>query len=558
VNTDGTPNFSLSNLPPQSTENDLQLSGNGSQIYYGDGPDMGGFVIADTKQPELDYENSAGNEVVTKYTGTGGVKAGNLLTRAAFALRFGDPNFILSSQITKSSKVMYNRNIVSRAEKAAPFLKFDSDPYAVVLGGKVYWVIDAYTTTDNYPYSQNANTDRVPPNSGLNSTFDYVRNSVKVVVSAYDGSMKFFVVDQNDPIIKVYEKAFPDLFTQGSKANQLFPGITDHFRYPEDIFRVQTNMYGRYRLSNPSDFYSQAQAWAVSPDPGSGPLSNITAAPTASIGANGQLVPPSVQRLQPQYILAALPGSTQQSFILLTPFVPIAATTNQQNLTGFMTASSDPGTYGQLRVYATPPGSTVDGPGLVSNAIRSNQFISQELTLYDQKGSSAELGEVDIVPIDNTLLYVQSVYVESSSLQVPQLRDVVVVYNGTAFHSGNASLDNALCQVTNPDGSQPFSSYCGTAAATSQVPNATGTAPAAGSGSGSTTTTTTPSTTAPAGSAGSVTPPLGLTVKTLLTQAQSDFAAANTALKAGNLAQYQADINQAESLVAEAQALAKS
>jgi uncharacterized membrane protein (UPF0182 family) len=558
VNTDGTPNFSLSNLPPASTESNLELSESGSQVYYGEGPDMGGFVIADTKQPELDYENSAGNEVVTKYAGSGGVKAGNLLTRAAFALRFGDPNFILSSQITKSSKVMYIRNIVSRAEKAAPFLKFDSDPYAVVLNGNVYWVIDAYTTTDNYPYSQNANTDRLPPNSGLNTNFDYVRNSVKVVISAYTGDMKFFVVDQNDPIIKVYEKAFPDLFTPGTKADQLFPGITAHFRYPEDIFRVQTNMYGRYRLSNPSDFYSQAQAWAVSPDPGSGPLSNITAAPTASIGANGQIVPPSVQRLQPQYILAALPGSTQQSFILLTPFVPIAATTNQQNLTGFMTASSDPNSYGQLRVYETPPGSTVDGPGLVSNAIRSNQTISQELTLYDQKGSSAELGEVDIVPIDNTLLYVQSVYVESSSLQVPQLRDVVVVYNGTAFHSGNASLDNALCQVTNPDHSQPFSNYCGTAAATSQVPNSTGTAPSTGSGSGSTTTTTTPSTTAPAGStpAGSGPPPAGLTVQSLLAQAQSDFAAANAALKAGNLAQYQANIQQAESLVSDAQVLA--
>jgi uncharacterized protein len=210
-----------------------------------------------------------------------------------------------------------------------------------------------------------------------------------------------------------------------------------------------------------------------------------------------------------------------------------------------------------LRVYDTPPGSTVDGPGLVSNAIRSNTAISQELTLYDQKGSSAELGEVDIVPIDNTLLYVQSVYVESSSLQVPQLRDVVVVYNGTAFHSGNASLDNALCQVTNPDRSQPFSNYCGTAAATSQVPSSTGTAPSTGTVSGSTTTTTTPSTTAPAGSTpGSVVPPAGLTVKSLLAQAQSDFAAANAALKAGNLAQYQTDINQAESLVSEAQVLA--
>jgi uncharacterized protein len=449
--------------------------------------------------------------------------------------------------------VMYIRNILSRAEKAAPFLKFDADPYAVVLGGKVYWVIDAYTTTDNYPYSQNADTDRVPASSGLNSTFNYVRNSVKVVISAYDGSMHFFVVDNTDPIIKVYEKAFPDLFTPGTKADQVISGITAHFRYPEDIFRVQTNMYGRYHLTKAQDFYSQAQAWAVSPDPGSGLLSNISSPATASIGPNGQIIPPSVQRLQPQYILAALPGSTTQTFMLLTPFVPIAATTNQQNLTGFMTASSDPTTYGQLQVYETPPSSTVDGPGLVSNAIRSNQQISQELTLYDQKGSSVELGEVDIVPIDNTLLYVQTVYVESSSLQVPTLRDVVVVYNGTAYHSGNASLDNALCQIVNPDGSQPFSNYCNTAAATSVLPNSPASSSPSGSSSGSTTTTTTPSTTAPAGS---VTPPAGQTVKSLLTQAQADFTAANNALKAGNLATYQNEVNQAETLVSEAQVLA--
>jgi uncharacterized membrane protein (UPF0182 family) len=551
--TDGTPNFSLSNLPPQTTEQNLGLSADGSRIYYGEGPDTGGFVIADSKQPEVDYENSAGNTLTAKYGGTGGVKAGNLLRRAAFALRFGDPNFILSSQINQSSKVMYIRNIVSRAEKAAPFLKFDSDPYAVVLNGNVYWILDAYTTTDNYPYSQNANTDRVPPSSGLSSTFNYVRNSVKVVINAYNGSMKFFVVDPADPIIKVYEKAFPDLFTKGNPDSYI-NGITAHFRYPEDIFRVQTNMYGRYHLAKAQDFYSQAQAWAVSPDPGSGLLSNISSPATASIGPNGQIIPPSVQRLQPQYILAALPGSTTQSFMLLTPFVPIAATTNQQNLTGFMTASSDPDTYGQLRVYEAPPGSTVDGPGLVSNAIRSNQSISQELTLYDQKGSSVELGEVDIVPIDNTLLYVQTVYVESSSLQVPTLRDVVVVYNGTAYHSGNASLDNALCQIVNPDGTQPFSNYCNTAAATSVLPTAPASSPSGSGSSGSTSTTTTTPTTAPAGSTPA--PPPNSTVKSLLAQAQADFVLANNALKASDLAGYQSYVMQAQNLVTEAQNLA--
>ena len=267
VNADGTPDFILQDLPPRA-RHPVQLSATGSQIYYGEGQDTGGFVIADSKTPELDYESNSGATVTTKYAGKGGVTAGSIVRRAAFALRFGDPNFLLSGQITPSSRVMYIRNINDRVRKAAPFLKYDSDPYAVILNKQVYWVIDAYTTTDNYPYAQNANTDRVSASSGLSSTFNYVRNSVKVVISAYDGSMHFFVTNTNDPIIKVYERAFPDLFTPISQADKIIPGIVAHFRYPEDLFRVQTNMYGRYHLTNASDFYSQAQAWAVSPDPG--------------------------------------------------------------------------------------------------------------------------------------------------------------------------------------------------------------------------------------------------------------------------------------------------
>src|SRR5262249_51076716 len=222
------------------------------------------------------------------------------------------------------------------------------------------------------------------------------------------------------------------LFTPISKADSIIPGITAHFRYPEDIFRVQTNMYGRYHLTNPADFYSQAQAWSVSPDPGSGQLSSSSLLQTI-VGNNGQFVPAPVARLQPQYVLAHPPGSTQQSFLLLTPFVPISSSANRQNLTAFMTASSDPQNYGALTVYQTPPGETVDGPALITNAIRSNPAISSELTLLNQQGSNVELGEVAVVPIDQTLLYVQPVYVESSANQIPTLKDVVVVYNSTAY-----------------------------------------------------------------------------------------------------------------------------
>jgi uncharacterized membrane protein (UPF0182 family) len=551
VNSDGTPSFTLSGLPPTSSQPSTALSTTGSQVYFGEGADTNSYIIADSKTPELDYENASGQEVTTKYTGKGGVEAGSLLRRAAFALRFGDANFILSGQINPTSRVMYYRNITQRVQKAAPFLKFDSDPYAVVLNGSVYWVVDAYTTSNNYPYAQEANLDGLPSNSGLQANFNYVRNSVKVVVSAYDGSMHFFDMGTGDPILKVYERAFPDLFTPVSKADVLFPGITSHWRYPENIFQIQTNMFGRYHLTDATDFYSQAQAWAVSPDPGSGLLNSSTPIGSTVIGTNGQPVI-EVNRLQPQYIEAALPNTKNErvNFLLITPFVPISAAGSSQNLTAFMTASSDPGTYGQLTLYALPAGQTVDGPGLISNAIRSNAQISSELTLYGQSGSEVELGEVDVVPIDQTLLYIEPVYVESTTAHIPTLDDVVVVYNGKAYHSSNASLDAALCTIANPDGTKPFSNYCNTAAASesSNLPssNPSGTTTPNGS-----TTTTTP-TTAP--STPSSVPP-GATVQTLLATANRDLDAAQSALAAGNLGTYQSDVNAARIAIQQANSL---
>jgi uncharacterized membrane protein (UPF0182 family) len=544
-NPNGTPSFSLSGLPPTGQP---QLTDNGSQVYYGLGPNTNGYVIADSKTPELDYESNTGQQIETRYAGKGGVEAGSLIRRAAFALSFGDPNFVLSGQITPSSRVMFIRNAVSRVHKAAPFLKLDSDPYAVILNGQVYWVVDAYTTTDNYPYSQNANVDRVPSNSGLDSTFNYVRNSVKVVVSAYDGSMYFVDMGTGDPILRVYEKAFPDLFISLAQLNQKLPGMQAHFRYPEDLFRVQTTMYGRYHLSGAADFYSQAQAWAVSPDPGVGELQQTTQTTTAS----GAILPSSVPRLQPQYILAHLPGSnTPLNFMLITPYVPISSSTTSQNLTAYVTADSDPGpSYGQLSLFEMPPGQTVDGPSLISSAIRSNQAISSELTLYDQRGSQVELGEVSIIPIDQSLLYVQPVYVESSSNPIPTLDDVVVVYQGHAYHSSNASLDGALCQITNPDGTQPFKAYCNTAAANSgPLVSSTGPTSGATGSKSSTSTSASTTTTTPPPSSGAP------SVASLLAQAQQDLAAAQQAAAAGNQSAAAADYAKAQAEVAQAQKL---
>jgi uncharacterized protein len=553
VTSTGIPNPTLASIPPVGTP---KLTPTGSQIYYGLGAANGSYVVADSKQPELDYEAANGSQVSTKYAGTGGVDAGGLLRRTAFALTFGDANMILSGQITSTSKVMYVRNISDRVRKAAPFLKYDSDPYSVVIDGQVFWIQDAYTTTDNYPYSQEADTTRVPANSSLSGLkFNYISNSVKVVISAYTGQMYFFVMPTNDPIIKVYERAFPDLFTPVSKADSIIPGITSHWRYPEDLFRVQTNMYGRYHLTNVDQFYSQAQAWTISQDPGSGPLSDSPLGQQV-LQANGTITTVTA-RLQPEYILATLPGSTKQDFLSLQTFVPVSQT-KQQNLTAFMTASADPSDYGQLHVYETPPSTNVDGPSLIVNAIHSSQSISQELTLLNQQGSQVLLGQVQIIPIEQTLLYIEPLYVQSSSNQIPSLKDVIVVYNGVAYHSENTSLDAALCKVTNSDGSKPFSSYCNTAAAhrtTTVSPTTGGSKPS--SGTSTTTSTTVPPSSSSTAPSSSVSAPSGhQTVSSLLASAQSEFNAANAALKSGDLATYQKDNQQAEADVAAAAKLA--
>ncbi len=557
VNPDGTPAFSLQNIPPQAGSQPSLTAGPGSEIYYGYGQQSpGSYVVAGSKQPELDYQDpTTNNQVTNSYSGSGGVPAGSIFRRLAFALRFGDPNMVLSGQITSSSRVMYIRNVSDRVQKAAPFLKYDADPYPVILNNQVYWVQDAYTTSANYPYSQLANTSRVPANSGLASAFNYVRNSVKVVINAYNGKMHFFVMQPNDPIIQVYERAFPDLFTPVSQADKLIPGITSHWRYPEDLFRVQTNMFGRYHLSKPSDFYTQAQAWAISQDPGSGQLSATSTGAAVSVTANGTIVAPTIPRLDPEYLIARAPkgSSSGLAFMALQPYVAVSQSDKQQNLTAFMTATMSNNGTPQLQVFETTPGSNVDGPALITNAIRSNNEISSELTLLNQGGSQVVLGQVEAIPINQTLLYVEPIYVESTGNPVPTLHDVVVVYNSTAFHSGNASLDKALCNVTNADGTtHPFEMYCNTAAANEPSTPLT---PTAGSGSGSTTTTTTPATTPSSSPTTVPTAPSGSTAQGLLAQAQAQFSAAQSALKGGNLAGYAADIANAQQLVNQAEAL---
>jgi uncharacterized membrane protein (UPF0182 family) len=432
----GNPVFAIKDVPPTSSGGLPAISQPG--VYFGlTDP---GYVVADSHQPELDYQRGNGTDVDTHYQGSGGVRLGNFFTKAAFAVRLGDLNLLISNLITPQSKIMFVRTVVAMAQKAAPFLSFDSDPYAALVDGHIDWVINAYTTTAEYPYSQNADTQQVPPVSGLPASYNYVRNSVDVVVDAYSGKMTFYAMD-DDPILKAYESAFPGMFTPRSKMN---PTLQAHLRYPEDLFSIQAAIYGRYHITSPSNFYTAGDAWSLSPTAGVGSPTNALAV-TVTTNAEGDVTGGSLQRMAPLYQVLEEPGQRGESFTISDAYVPAAQGSSIQVLSAFMMADSDPGHYGQLRVYETKPGSSVVGPALADSYIEANTTVSKQISLLDQHGSQVLLGNILMVPIDQSMLYVRPLYTESSGNPQPQLKEVIAVLGQTV--QMKPTLDSALSAV---------------------------------------------------------------------------------------------------------------
>ncbi len=509
---DGNPELLVKDLPPTPENGPLTVTNNA--IYFGE--KLPGYAIVKTKQQEVDFTEANGTNHTSTYHGTGGVTMSSWVRRAALALRFGDPNPLISGFVTPESKAIYIRDIDERVRKAAPFLKYDSDPYPVLLNDRILWIYDAYTTTSRYPYSQPADTSRVPTSSGLYSGFNYVRNSVKVVIDAYDGSMKFYVMDKSDPLVRAYAKAFPKLFTDGDTMEQ---GLRDHLRYPEDLFRVQTNMYGLYHMTDAGAFYNKTDGWDIAQAPGA-----VGGAVTLAPG--GQVVQSRAPRMQPYYLKMRLPGETGEGFLIFEPFVPLSKDDSRKDLTAFMVAKSDPGEYGKLQVYVMPRQKQIDGPALVNARINQQPEISREITLLGQPGSGSKvtLGNMLLVPIEESLLYIQPLYVSSENTPLPQLKRVIVVYSDKVVM--RESLELALTDIFG--GAPPTLEKTPTGG---QAP-ATGTPPPAG--------TPTP----PAGAAG--------TAQNLLTQAADHYKSADIALKNGDLAGYQRESNVARDLVAQA------
>ena len=431
--------YAVQRIPPNSS---LGLPAiKQPSVYFGLGET--GYVVADTKQLEVDYQQD-GTAVESHYSGkdaTGGVQLSSLIKRAAFALRLGDFNLLISSQITPKSRIMFVRDPLAMAEKAAPFLSFDHDPYAVINDGQIDWVVDGYTTTANYPYSQNASSQQVAVGSTLPGSYNYVRNSVKVIINAYTGQMTFYDVEPNDPIIQAYEAAFPHMFTPLSKMS---PSLQAHLRYPEDIFSIQSAIFGRYHLTNPQAFYAASNAWQLSPTAGAGPQSQALLAEN-TYNSQGQLVSTTPARMAPQYQVYALPGTTQPTFTISNGFVPASQSSsvngsNQNfNLTAWMVGQSDPENYGRLDVYETPQGTP--GPANADAEISANKTVSADISLLDQKGSEVLLGETLMVPIANSMVYLRPLYVASTTNPQPNLQYVVAVLGK------NVQIESSLSSV---------------------------------------------------------------------------------------------------------------
>ncbi len=394
------------------------------ELYFS--PALEGWGVARTDV----NENACGDG--SAYTGDAGVKMGGAFRRSAIALAMLDYNLIGSSAINGDSQMLLVRSVTERVRKLAPFLSFDSDPYPVVVDGGVQWVIDGYTSTSRYPYAQRVGNTQLTAGSGLTSSDNYVRNSVKAVVDAYSGDVTFYVVDDGDPIVQAWRSVFPKLFTDGAT---MPTELRDHLRYPEDLFRVQTELYSKYQLGA-EDFFDRENAWSVSDAPASTPIaSGATASGSATTIDNPDEAfsqESNRQRFVPYYTMFRQPGSTEEDFVLLRPFSPLNVNDRRTELNAYMTASSNPATYGDLTVYRVDQTPLPPGPFQAARQAETEQAISREITLQNNadSGSLVKFGDIQLVPVADGLVYVRPVYVEINA--VAEFRYVIVSHDENA------------------------------------------------------------------------------------------------------------------------------
>jgi uncharacterized membrane protein (UPF0182 family) len=434
------------------------------RIYFGEPPpDTPTYVVVDSRQPEVDSPSVSGqSQVLVRYDGRGGVQLASPLRRLAAALHFTDLNLLISSNLNARSRILFNRDIRDRMEKAAPFLQWDADPYVAVVDGRIVFIRDGYTTTDNYPYSQRIQLDVAARRTdsedrGVHGEANYIRNSVKAVVDAYDGTTTLYAFDDSDPLLRAWRKAFPGLFAPRTALSQ---ELQAHLRYPEDLFSIQTDRYASYHIGAARDFYSKQDFWAL-PEDRSGQLTH---------GENSLVVAGPKPRMRPYYLLTKLPGERDEQFVLVMPFTP----NNKQNMVAYMAARSDPTDYGKITLFSLPRARTVFGPTQIHAQILADPEVSKELTLFNQQGSTVILGNLLTVPIEDSLLYVQPIFVQASQGAIPELRRVPVFFNNQLGYTANLadSIDQVLGQTTNippTSGPKPPAGSQGTSTALARI-----------------------------------------------------------------------------------------
>jgi len=404
ITTEGLPYMLIKNIPPKSSVNiDIKTP----QIYYGEHKNS--YVVTNTaiKPGEFDYPSGDKNKYTT-YKGTGGIKLDSVFKRLMAALTFNDINLLISGTITSESRLLIRRNIKEIAEYFTPFLELDGDPYLVISKGKLYWMIDAYSFSNQFPYS-------TPIRMGQNR-FNYIRNSVKIVIDAYKGKIDCYISDKKDPLIKVHAKIFPGIYKSLDKMPE---DLKQHIRYPEDIFNVQSHMLLKYHMTDPNVFYNNEDAWHI---------------PT-------QVYESREERVHSYYMVTTLPNEKRSEFILILPFTPY----KKNNMIAFLTAKCDMPDYGELQLYQLPKEKLSYGPMQIEARINQDPEISKQLTLWSQKGSNVIRGNMLAIPIEESIVFIEPLYLKAETSEMPELKQVIVAFDDKI--AMDKDLPSALARV---------------------------------------------------------------------------------------------------------------
>ena len=397
VTPEGLPRYFLGDIPPVG---DVNIDN--PAIYFGELTDD--YVIINTTTPEFHYATAGDDNEFTFYDGDAGIPLQSILRRALLALKFGEYRILISGELSNDSRILFDRNIHERVRKIAPFLRYDSDPYVVVNDGRIFWIQDAYTIASSYPYSA--------PYGNIN----YIRNSVKVVIDAYNGSVNYYIADPDDPLVQTYSGIFPDLF---SPMEEMPEDLMAHLRYPEDLFTLQAQMLGLYHITDPNVFYTREDLWAV-------PFEQ-------SFGQE--------QLMEPYYTILQLPDYEEPEYVLILPFTP----SQRNNMIAWMVARCDQPNYGDVEMLLFPKERVILGPKQIENRIDQSTEISEQFTLWGQAGSRVIRGNLLILPINNALLYVEPIFLEAERGGLPELARVIVVFQETVVMED--SLERALIRI---------------------------------------------------------------------------------------------------------------